>query len=692
MFMFDDFSARMRGFVIVAAMAFVAGLVLAAAFGFPPADLRVIGLALTEAILAGIANFAWFALVAGRPAGDLSRTVGGMAEHLDFSGELKHQAPTLGDLGPKMAQLLTTVRGLVDDVKMEINAAIETSGLLSMNADFGKDRTAEVQEFLRGVRGEFSVLENSVDRVAKVFDDVATSVAALERGIGEQRRAIDEDTAAVENLIGKLREGAALAKEKRAATVGLDGVVDSGGAKLKVALDLVRGVEADAGRMLELIGVIDSIAESTNTLAINAAVQAARSGEAGRGFAVVAKEIRNLAEGARRNSTDISATLGGTIAKIKSAAEAATVVEGAFADIRSGTASVAEAFSRIDHTLGDLAEAGDSSLGIVERVRASSERMRGEFSSIARGATEADTAIRNMRDSYATLSGDTGEIEKNVRDLAVLNEALFSLGTEGEERVGRVARTVMRIRTRSGKISLTLPSEPNGAHAYYHELLSVALEGIGLECEIKATAPMAQNEIVAALEKGDIDCYWLVQTPERDGSYVPVEVVLSRGLVGKRVLFVPKGSQRDFDGVRTLRDFRRLGKKGGFGTGWFDVRVWQANGLATVEQDGDWRELFGRVARREGVDYLSRGANEIIMEAPHHPELDIERRLLFVYMRNLRYYLSRKAAPLKPVLDNAVRQSLLSGTMDSLMMKYFPEVFDPKGLDLENRVKIKLVI
>jgi aerotaxis receptor len=65
---------------------------------------------------------------------------------------------------------------------------------------------------------------------------------------------------------------------------------------MKKTISMMQAVSQDNSKIVDIIGVIDSIAFQTNILALNAAVEAARAGESGRGFAVVAAEVRNLAQ------------------------------------------------------------------------------------------------------------------------------------------------------------------------------------------------------------------------------------------------------------------------------------------------------------------------------------------------------------------------------------------------------------
>ncbi|MFT3733752.1 MAG: hypothetical protein QM776_01730 [Rhodocyclaceae bacterium] len=239
-------------------------------------------------------------------------------------------------------------------------------------------------------------------------------------------------------------------------------------------------------------------------------------------------------------------------------------------------------------------------------------------------------------------------------------------------------------------ILLRLPSGASGNHVYFHRLLTESLRAAGHSVTLEDGGSMPQPRAFAQLESGFITADWMLQTPERDTQFVRIDHPLTQGLIGQRVLFVPKGSENMFANVKDLAQLRATGKVAGLGKGWFDTKVWAANDLPYAEQGGEWRQLFPMLAAGgRGIDYFPRGANEIIAEAALYPDLSIEPNLLLVYQRDFYFYLGRGNAGLKPLIEAALRQAEKSGLQKALFDEHVGRPL--AKLNLDKRVRIKLV-
>ncbi|WP_051677127.1 hypothetical protein [Maridesulfovibrio frigidus] len=238
------------------------------------------------------------------------------------------------------------------------------------------------------------------------------------------------------------------------------------------------------------------------------------------------------------------------------------------------------------------------------------------------------------------------------------------------------------------KIYLRMPSYFDGEHDYYYELLEMALHNAGHEVTIDKVAELPTARERKMLEDGDLSIGWYLQSSQRDNQYVPIPVNITNGLIGKRILLVPPEDLHAYKDVKTLDDFRALNKVGAFGWKWYDAVIWEKNGLPFKEVL-NWRNIFKMIAHRSrGIDYFSRGFNEIVNESRANKELVIEPHLLLEYKRDFIFYLSPKFAHLRPIIEEALLEAKKSGLMDELLRKHWVNNFEI--LQPEKRTILKL--
>jgi hypothetical protein len=238
-------------------------------------------------------------------------------------------------------------------------------------------------------------------------------------------------------------------------------------------------------------------------------------------------------------------------------------------------------------------------------------------------------------------------------------------------------------------LTLTLASQIDGGHQFYHELLYEALSRAGHKVRIEIPSEHIPQKRVIKMVQGDkLSMTWLLSTPERDERYVSVDVPLTNGLIGKRILLIPPELQSRFDAIETIDELRDSKLVAGMGVNWFDVEVWNNNQLSVYLEDGEWRSLYNKLTVDGDVNYFPRGINEVGAEAAMNSHLAIEKRLLLVYEKDFKFYLSPSMAQHKTEFEFALRQAKRDGLIDRLVDKYWGASY--QTLNPTGRVVIKL--
>ena len=148
---------------------------------------------------------------------------------------------------------------------------------------------------------------------------------------------------------------------------------ESGIIRMDETENMVTDINTRIQTIASFVKMINDIAEKTNMLAMNAAIEAAHAGEYGKGFSVVAEEIRKLADDAKKNAESIAYSLKDIIGRVQSASDITQETKTAFTDIDSGVHQTGQAFISMRKQIKTVSGAADAIQGAVRNVRRQQE-------------------------------------------------------------------------------------------------------------------------------------------------------------------------------------------------------------------------------------------------------------------------------------------------------------------------------
>jgi methyl-accepting chemotaxis protein len=194
------------------------------------------------------------------------------------------------------------------------------AGDLSGDIVVARGDTSSLLFAMKGMRDSLTHIvaqvRSSTDIIATESQQNASGNQNLSNRTEQQAASLEETAASMEELTATVRQNADRAQQANQMAMSASSIAVKGGSVVGEVMETMDDISASSRKIVDIIGVIDSIAFQTNILALNAAVEAARAGEQGRGFAVVASEVRNLAQRSATAAREIKTLIDASVARV----------------------------------------------------------------------------------------------------------------------------------------------------------------------------------------------------------------------------------------------------------------------------------------------------------------------------------------------------------------------------------------
>lgn len=371
---------------------------------------QMILFALLVLLVSGLASWLLVRRQLTKPLNRLMEVVGKLGEGdltVVFDSQAKDE---IGELGTHFNRTVTGMREMIRATKNQSEQLIENAAQLNKNTE----ETAL-----------------SIDEVARAVEELANGAASQAEEAGESTKRLME----LEEQVQKLKDSAESMKQQSFMAVNtsqesmktLEKLADDFMTNAEVSGEVavrIQELEEKSASIGQIVNVIQSIAEQTNLLALNAAIEAARAGEAGRGFAVVADEVRKLAEQTTESTASIEQITSEIQHDIKAASEKMEEAKRMVQVSTRAVHEVDEAFKSNDDSLKQIIGEIEASFGHVEQVSSCKDALSVSVESIASVTEESSASSQEVSASVEEQTATIAEIARMTEVLKGIAEKL----------------------------------------------------------------------------------------------------------------------------------------------------------------------------------------------------------------------------------------------------------------------------
>lgn len=324
----------------------------------------------------------------------------------------------------EMWYLMTNINNMVHQIN-EFFLLVKYTAKKALNAE------ASINESAGSTANAIALIDSNIDEINRKFQDAVTvinsaigvitemnlHVDTLVKSSSVQNEAIENSNKAVKEVVKTLEYINQQAEERVKNAGEMHEYISDGDEKISATNEILGKIAQQLDEVYEVVTIINNVAEQTNLLSMNAAIESAHAGDAGKGFGVVAEEIRSLAEETSENADKISKVVNAIVAAVESANASSQAAFDAFEKVSNHADQIVEALQEISGGIGKIDNQMQQIKDRSDETSTAADEMNHYCGDLAEMQKHVSQQVDNMNDVVINAIRSLHQIKEETADI-----------------------------------------------------------------------------------------------------------------------------------------------------------------------------------------------------------------------------------------------------------------------------------
>jgi len=346
----------------------------------------------------------------------------------------------------EMELLMTNINNMVRQVndfflmvKSTAKKALDAEASINESAGSTADASALIDSNIDEINKRFSDAVAVINSTIGVIAEMNLHVDTLVQSNSSQTSAIENSNTAVNEVVNTLEHISKMAEERVRNAEEMHAFVADGDEKISSTNEILNKVSQQLDEVYEVVTIINNVAEQTNLLSMNAAIESAHAGEAGKGFGVVAEEIRSLAEETSDNADKISKVINTIVEAVENANKSSQSAFDAFEKVSAHADQIVDSLQEITDGIGKIDTQMQQIKQRSEETSSAADEMNRYCGQLAEKQKQVSLKVDNMNEvffvaisSLHKIKDETADIVSKMKNVSSSSDESFRNLTELE--------------------------------------------------------------------------------------------------------------------------------------------------------------------------------------------------------------------------------------------------------------------